>query len=389
MNSMNQTEATSRKRIPVAGPLITEDDVATVVDALRTNWYEKANDYIGRFERLAAETCGMRYAISTPHATSSLHLAFAALGLKTGDEVVAPDVTWIASVAPIYQTGAEAVLVDILDDTWCIDPAAVERAITPRTKAILGVNLYGSMCDWPALRSIADRHGLALVEDAAESLGSKLNGKPSGSFGDFSILSFHGSKTVTTGEGGMLLTNDEALYRRALFLRDHGRVSIPERYQVFYNSEIAFKYKLSALQAALGFSQMQRLEALIDQKRRVFDWYRERLSGVNGVRINVEPPSVYNCFWMPSVVLSPDFGMENAYLMAAMDKAGVDTRPFFTPLSTMPAFAAHEPALRHGAKTGAAIARHGINLPSSALTTRDDVGYVCDTLMRVLADRQI
>lgn len=371
------------KRIPVAGPGITEEDIAMVADAARTNWYENWNEYIAKFEKSVAEYCGVKHAIAVPHATSALHLAFATAGLKPGDEVIAPDVTWIACVAPIYQTGAEAVLVDITRDTWCIDPAAVERAITPKTKAILGVDLYGSMCDWNALRAIADKHGLILIEDAAESLGSKYDGKAAGALGDMAVLSFHGSKTVTCGEGGMLLTNDTKLFQRALFLRDHGRTSVAGRYQVFFNSEIAFKYKMSSVQAALGYSQMLRIDQLIQKKRDIFSWYEKRLAGQPGLTINVEPANVFNMFWMPSVILDKSFGMTKIDLMEAMDQRGVDTRPVFTPLSTMPAFADREPAQRFADANVNAhdISTYGINLPSSAQTTEADANFVCDALL--------
>ena len=165
----------------------------------------------------------MTHAVSTPHCTAALHLALAALGVSPGDEVIAPDVTWIASVAPIVYVGAEPVLVDIDPVTWCLDPAAVERAIGPRTKAIIGVDLYGSTCDWARLQDIADRHGIAVIEDAAEALGSVYHGRRAGGFGHVSAFSFHGSKTVTTGEGGMLATIDKDIVDRVLFLRDHGR----------------------------------------------------------------------------------------------------------------------------------------------------------------------
>jgi perosamine synthetase len=371
------------KRIPVAGPAITEEDIAMVADAARTNWFENWNEYISKFEKSVAEYCGVKHAIAVPHATSALHLAFATIGVKAGDEVIVPDVTWIASVAPVYQTGAEAVLVDILPDTWCIDPAAVERAITPKTKAIQGVDLYGSMCDWNALRAIADKHGLALIEDSAESLGSKYDGKPAGSLGDIGIMSFHGSKTVTCGEGGMFLTNDSKLYQRALFLRDHGRTSVAGRYQVFFNSELAFKYKMSAVQAALGYSQMLRIDQLIQQRRDIFSWYQKRLAGHPGLTLNVEPANVFNMYWMPTVILDKSYGMTKIDLMEAMDQRGVDTRPVFTPLSTMPAFADREAAQRFADANvvAADVALYGINLPSSGLTTEADVNFVCDALL--------
>lgn len=374
------------KRIPVAGPQITEEEVALVADAARNGWYENATTYITQFERMMAEYCGVKYAIAVSHATSAIHLALATLGVKDGDEVIAPDITWIASVAPIYQTGAEAVLVDIREDTWCIDVEAIARAITPRTKAILGVDLYGSMCDWPAIEALAKAHGLKVIEDAAEALGSSLNGKRAGAFGDISVLSFHGSKTVTTGEGGMLLTDDETLYRRALFLRDHGRTNVAGRYQMFYNTEIAFKYKMSAMQAALGVGQMKRIDALVAHKRNTFEWYRKRLAGLNGVTINVEPDGVFNCFWMPTIVLDPELGVSRQDIMEGLDARGVDTRPFFTPLSDMPAFSERESAQRFASanRVGSRIAAHAVNLPSSALTTEEDVAYVCDCLLEII-----
>lgn len=375
-----------RRRIPVAGPQITEEEVALVADAARNGWYENATTYITEFERAVAGYVGVRHAIAVSHATSAIHLALATLGVKAGDEVIAPDITWIASVAPIYQTGAEAVLVDIRPDTWCIDPDAVRRAITPRTKAILGVDLYGSMCDWPEIEKIARERGISVIEDAAESLGSSLHGRRAGAFGDISVLSFHGSKTVTTGEGGMLLTDNTDLYKRALFLRDHGRTNVQGRYQMFYNTEIAFKYKMSALQAALGVGQMKRIDALIAHKRQTFEWYRKRLEGLNGIAINVEPAGVFNCFWMPTVVLDPSLGVTRQDIMEGLDARGVDSRPFFTPLSDMPAFADHEPARRFADKNvvGARTAHYAVNLPSSALTTEDDVDYVCAALLDII-----
>jgi perosamine synthetase len=380
---------TKTQRIPVAGPFITEADVAAVADAARTNWYGNWNEYISKFEQETARQCGVRYAIGVPHATSALHLAFATLGLQPGDEVLVPDVTWIASVAPIYQTGAEAVMVDVRPDTWCIDPQAAARAISSRTRAILGVDLYGSMCDWPHLRALADEHGLHLIEDAAESLGSKLDGRPAGTFGDLSILSFHGSKIVSCGEGGMLLTNNKALFDRANFLRDHGRTSIEGKYQMFFNTEIAFKYKMSAVQAALGYSQMCRLDTLIETKRQIFGWYRARLGGLDGVTLNVEPANVFNCFWMPTVIIDERFGLTRHDLMQAMDERGIDTRPVFTPLSTMPAFANREPAQRFAKANVVAqrLSKFGINLPSSGLTSKEDADTVSAALREILGIR--
>ncbi len=242
------------ERIPVAGPSITDREVELTAEAARVGWYGKHYVYNERFERLLADYVGRKHAVSLPHCTAGLHLAMAAAGIGPGDEVIAPDVTWIASVAPVTYLGATPVLVDILPDTWCIDPDAVEAAIGPRTKAIIGVDLYGSTCDWERLEAIAEHHGLFLIEDSAEALGSMHHGKRAGAYGKVSTFSFHGTKTVATGEGGMLATDDDELLARVLRLRDHGRPPGDRFYQF---TEFAYKYRMNAVTAALGCAQME------------------------------------------------------------------------------------------------------------------------------------
>ncbi|WP_188575233.1 DegT/DnrJ/EryC1/StrS family aminotransferase [Azorhizobium oxalatiphilum] len=374
----------STERIPVAGPSITEREAELAAEAARTAWYSNHYAYNARFEKMMADYVGVGHAVSVPHATSALHLIFAALGIGPGDEVIVPDVTWIASVAPIVHLGATPILVDILPDTWCIDPAAVEAAIGPRTKAILGVDLYGSMCDWPALQAIADRHGLHLVEDAAEALGSSLNGRRAGAFGRAAAFSFHGSKTVATGEGGMFVTDDPELNERVLFLRDHGR-NPGDRF--FQNHEIAFKYRMNAVTAALGIAQMERIDALIAHKRAIFSWYHERLSDVDGLTLNVQPEGVENSYWMVTAIPCEAYGFDKFSLMAEMNSRNIDTRPFFSPLSTLPAFDTLPEAKRFvtAHDCGQFIARVGINLPSGYNMTEDKVDLVCAAFREVLA----
>jgi perosamine synthetase len=278
------------------------------------------------------------------------------------------------------------VLVDILADTWCIDPDAVEVAIGPKTKAIIGVDLYGSTCDWDRLRAIADRHGLALIEDAAEALGSVHHGRRAGALGRVSAFSFHGSKTVVTGEGGMLATDDDALFQRVLFLRDHGR-NPGDRF--FQNAEIAFKYRMSAVQAALGVAQMERIDELIAYKRAVFGWYRDRLGGVNGVTLNAEPADTINSYWMVTAILDPSLGLDKFAVMAEFDKRNIDSRPFFSRLSSLPAFADRPAAKRFVTPTdrGARMANYGVNLPSGYNMTEDLVDLVCGALREIVAER--
>jgi perosamine synthetase len=366
----------AKTRIPVAGPSITDREVELTAEAARAAWFQNHYIFNERFERAVAEYVGVRYAVSVPHCTAALHLALAANCIGPGDEVIVPDITWIASVAPIVYVGADPILVNVLKDTWCIDPKAIEAAITPRTKAIIGVDLYGSMCDWPALQRIANRHGLILIEDAAEAIGSSLNGKRAGSFGSAAAFSFHGSKTVTTGEGGMIVTDDESIRKRVLYLRDHGRNPGDKN---FLNSEIAFKYRMSAVQAALGCAQMERIDSLIATKRQIFEWYRERLGDLQGVRLNVEPLGTLNSYWMVTAIHSPKFGLNKFAIIAEMDKRNIDTRPIFSQLSSLPAFDDRPAAKRFldSSQTDASIARYGLNLPSGYHMTEDLVDIVC------------
>jgi perosamine synthetase len=371
------------ERIPVAGPSITAREAELCAEAALDAWYADHYKYNARFERMVAEFCGVKHAVSLPHCTAALHLALAAAGVGPGDEVIVPDVTWIASVAPVTYVGATPVLVESRTDTWCIDPAAVEDAICPATKAIIGVDLYGSMCDWDALTRISERHRLLLVEDAAEAIGSEYQGRRAGAFGRAAAFSFHGSKTVATGEGGMLVTNDDALRERVLFLRDHGR-DPGDRY--FQNTEIGFKYRMNGVTAALGCAQMERIDELIEQKRRIFHWYRERLEGHQTVVINAEPAGVKNSYWMVTACVDPALGLDKFALMARMAQCNVDTRPFFSPLSTLPAFEKLPQSkrfCRHDSPM-ARLSAHAINLPSGYNMDEEKVDFVCAALLEIV-----
>jgi perosamine synthetase len=369
--------------IPVAGPWITEREAELAADAARNAWYANHYAFNARFEGMFAEYIGVKHAVSLPHATAGLHLSLAAMGVGLGDEVIVPDVTWIASVAPVVYVGADPVLVDISPDTWCLDPGAVEAAVGPRTRAIIGVDLYGGLCDWDALAGIARRHGLHLIEDAAEALGSEYHGRRAGALGDTGVFSFHGSKTLATGEGGMVVTNDDALLTRIQTLRDHGR---PPGDRHFLNDEVAFKYKMNGVTAALGIGQMERIGDMIARKRQIFSWYSARLGDLEGVRLNHEPVDCRNSYWMVTAIVHPDYGLDKFELMAAMKARNIDTRPFFSPLSSLKAFEGRTPSLRfvRPDADGARISRTGLNLPSGYNMTEDKVDLVCRALHEVL-----
>lgn len=378
--------ALADQRIPVAGPWITEREGELAREAALTAWGPGHYTFNARFERMLADHVGVAHGVSLPHATAGLHLALAAAGIGPGDEVIGPDVTWIASMAPVDYVGADPVFVDILPDTWCLDPAAVASAITPRTRAVIGVDLYGSMCDWPALRALADRHGLVLIEDAAEALGSTLHGRQAGSLGDVGVFSFHGSKTITTGEGGALVTADARLHERVQRLRDHGR---PPGDRFFQNDEVAFKYKMSAVQSALGIAQMERLDTMIARKRQIFAWYADRLRDLPGVALNAEPEGVANSYWMVTAVPEADWGHDKFSLQAGLAARGIDSRPFFSRLSGLRAYGDRPRAARFLPErpVGDGPAARGINLPSGYGMTEALVDRVVVALREVLHAR--
>lgn len=369
--------------IPVAGPSITAHEVEFVAEALKHCWYENAGRYHNEFEQRFARYLGVQYSLALPSCTSAIHLALAALGIKPGDEVVVPEITWIASAAPISYLGATPVFADIDPVTWCLSPASLERAITRRTKAIIAVDLYGGMPDFHSIRDIALKHRIPLIEDAAQAIGSELNSQKAGTFGDVGVFSFHASKTITTGEGGMLVTNRKELYDRAYFLHDHGRARGD---RTFFQTEVAYKYKMSGLQAALGIAQLERVEELVARKREIFAWYQDELGSDDRLALNTEVPGVKNSYWMTTAIVDARLGIEKTDLIRLLAERRVDSRPFFYPLSALPAYAHLESARHARDKNSVAygLSRTGINLPSALNLTREQVVYVCEQVRDVL-----
>ena len=371
------------QKIPIAGPWITQKEIDYVTNAVTNAWYGNANIYHERFEKAFAEYIGVKYAIALPTCTSAIHLSLLALGIKEGDEVIVPDATWIASSAPISYVGATPVFADIDPQTWCLSAESFEACITPKTKGVIPVDLYGGMPDMDAISTIAHRQNIAIIEDAAEALGAEYKGKRAGSFGDTGVFSFHGSKTVTTGEGGMLVTDREDLFKRIQVLRDHGRQPGD---RMFWNTEVGYKYKMSSMQAALGLAQLERLDELIQRKREQFEWYEKELAGVNGITLNAEPVGTINTYWMVTIVLDSKLGLNKTQLMERLSLHGIDTRPFFHPLSSIPAYEDLEQAhlARQRNKVVYEISPYAINLPSALRLSKEEIKVVCATLLDVL-----
>ena len=323
-------------RIHYSKPSITPLEVEYATHAAETGWGERCYDCITEFEEKFKEHLGVKFAHATSSCTGALHLGYAAIGLQPDDEVIIGDINWLACAAAITYLGAKPVFVDVLSDTWCLDPEKVESAITSKTKAIVVVHVYGNLCEMDALRDIAKRHGLYLIEDAAEAIGSVYHGHRAGSMGDFGVFSFHGTKTITTGEGGMFVTNNPDLYEKAKALNNHGR--LPQTTKQFWADMIGYKYRMSNIQAAIGCAQMERIDELIARKREIFLEYQRLFYGMTGVTMNPEKSDTINGYWMPTLVFDRKLQFDREKLLAKFKDNNIDGRVFFWPLSSLPMF---------------------------------------------------
>jgi perosamine synthetase len=368
--------------IPISGPWITQKEIDYVTDAVKNAWYANANVYNERFEKAFADYLDVRFAISLPSCTSAIHLSLSALNVGPGDEVIVPDITWIASSAPISYVRATPAFADVDNKTWCMSAESFEQLINSKTKAVILVDLYGNMPEMDTICEIASQNEVAVIEDAAESIGSEYKNCKAGSFGDTGVFSFHGSKTLTTGEGGMLVTNREDVYRRCLFLRDHGR---DPSGKMFWNTEIAYKYKMSSMQAALGLAQLERIDELVNRKRQIFSYYQSQLKDVPGLTLNCETPDTKNTYWMVTVVMNKKLGIKKEDLIGSLAEKGITSRPFFYPLSSLPAYGNLEQAkeAQKRNKNAYTLSPFGVNLPCGMNMTKERVVYVCDVLKSI------
>ncbi|MGH6792542.1 MAG: DegT/DnrJ/EryC1/StrS family aminotransferase, partial [Methyloceanibacter sp.] len=290
-----------------------------------------------------------------------------------------PECTWIATAAPVSYQRARAVFADIDPEHWCLTPETIERAITPCTKAVIVVDLYGNMPDWDEILALAEHGGIIVIEDSAEALGSVYKGRRAGSFGLGSVFSFHRTKTLTTGEGGMLLLDDDKLSERCRLLRDHGRA--PSSY---YNLEIAYKYMPFNLQAALGYAQFGRMDELVGKKRWILSAYKERLAGIPDLHLNPEPEHVINGAWCTAVVFGSSHGISCEQAMTALEEMGLPSRPFFFPLSSLPAYAGQAEQGEATNPVAYSVSGRGIYLPSALNITAEQIDEVCDGIRRIV-----
>jgi perosamine synthetase len=365
---------TNLKNIPINKPSITDLEISYVNDAIKNGWGEKCYDYINKFEEEFANYQSAKHSLATSSCTGAIHLALMAMGIKAGDEVIIPELTWIASVEPILYIGAKPVFIDVLEDSWCIDPQKVREAITPKTKGIIVVHLYGNLCEMNEIMAIAKEHNLMVLEDAAEALGSEVNNLKAGSIGHAGVFSFHGTKTLSTGEGGILVTNESNIYNKAKILNDHGRNPNDPENKVFWMREYGYKYKMSNLQAAMGVAQIQRIEQLVEKKRQIFNWYSDFLKDLP-CKLNPEKPGTKNSYWLPTVIFDKEVNFDRETFFKFMKSNKVDSRPFFYPLSSLPMFES-----RNSNIVSFDIYNRGINLPSFHDMSYTEVEFVSGLL---------
>ena len=361
------------RNIPLAEPFIGERELKYVTECIKTRWISSLGSYVIRFEEEFADYCGTKYGISTSNGTTALHLALVALGISDGDEVLIPDMTFIATANAVRYCGAEPVFVDIEPITWNMDPNDIKKRITPKTKAIIPVHTYGHPCDMDPIIEIADSNDLLVIEDAAEAHGAEYKGKKVGSIGDVACFSFYGNKIITTGEGGMITTNNEEFTKKAKMLRDHA-MSEKNRY---WHTDLGFNYRLTNIQAAIGVAQLEKIDEIIDIKRKNAKYYNSLFKDVERIVTPPEEKWAKSVYWMYSILVEDDFGVDRDLLMKKLGEKGIDTRPFFYPIHSQPPYA----NAKADFPISEEISKKGINLPSSPYLNQDEIEYIAETTL--------
>ncbi|MGY2292237.1 DegT/DnrJ/EryC1/StrS family aminotransferase [Pseudomonas sp. SDO528_S397] len=360
--------------IPVYQPFLGGREKEYVNQCLDSTWISSRGEFISRFESEFARYIGAEHATTVSNGTVALHLAMAALGLGVGDEVIVPTLTYVASVNTIMQTGASVVYAESLADTWNVSVPDIRSRITAKTKAIMVVHLYGLACDMDEVVALCKEYNLLLIEDCAEAFGSLYKGQHVGTFGDVATFSFFGNKTITTGEGGMVVSRDKVVHEKACHLKSQGVSKTRE----YWHDELAFNYRMTNICAAIGLAQLERADEIILLKRQVADWYREALEGLP-LQMHAEQPGTRHSYWMCSVLL--DDPEQRQGLRDHLKSNGIETRPLFAPAHNMPHCKTDEvfPVAQD-------LSTRGMNLPSYPTLTREQVQQVAEEIRRYFAN---
>ena len=364
------------KKIAFAGPSITQKEIDYVVDGVKNGFYETYDMHTRRLEKTVCDYLGVPYSIATHCCTLALHLACATLDLKPGDEVICTDFSWVATSYSIAYTGATPVFVDIDPETWCIDPDAIRPAITDRTKAIMLVHTFGHPARMDEIMAIAKEYHLRVIEDAAPALGAEFRGQKTGSFGDIGCFSFQGAKLTVSGEGGIFVTNDEALFKRASLLASMGRT---DSEAVFWSDMLGYQYTIANLTAALALAQVERIEELLALKKQIFDWYEVRLKNVPGIKIIRQQQNCKSNYCYPSILLEYSISADRDTVLKKLKELNVHCRPGFPQMSRFPVFTQRFPN-----PVAKKVAERGISLAAAGNLVEDDIDFVCQNLIKFI-----
>ncbi len=366
--------------IPVSEPLLGDRELEYVSECLRTGWISSTGRFIEEFEERWAAYCGMRYGVAVSSGTAALQTALGCVGLEPGDEVIIPTFTIISCALAVIYNGGVPVLVDSDPRTWCMDVSLVEAKLTSRTRAIMPVHIYGHPVDMDPILELARKHGLLVIEDAAEAHGAEYKGRRCGGLGDISCFSFYANKIVTTGEGGMILTNDPAYAEKARALRN----LCFQKGRRFYHTAMGQNFRLTNLQAALGLAQLERIGQLVERKRQIGRGYTERLRDVQELVLPVEEPWAKNVYWMYGIIVTEEGGLEAATLAGRLAARGIETRPFFVGMHEQPAFRQRGLFSEERHPVAEWLARQGLYLPSGLTLTGTEVETVCQAVTESL-----
>jgi len=371
--------ATSKRinNIPIAIPSIGDEELNNVIDCVKSGWISSQGSYVIDFEKEFSRLHENRFALSVSNGTVALHLALVALGIGKGDEVIVPDLTFAASINSIIHSGATPVLIDVDRRTWNIDIQKITSLITPKTKAILPVHLYGNPCQMDDIVSIANEFDLKIIEDCAESLGSLYNNKPLGIYGDAATYSFFGNKTITTGEGGMILFKDEEIYQKAKILRDHG-MSKEKRY---WHDVVGYNYRLTNLQASIGVAQLAKLESFVKRKIDIANEYRFFFSQYDFFEAQNELNNSKSSYWLFSILLNDNAPLKKKEFMDGLKLNGIDTRPIFYPLHLMPVYKDYS---KTRLNNSIELSCQGISLPSYVGISDKEIQYIFMTVKTLI-----
>lgn len=366
------------KMIPVCEPTLKGNELEYVKDCLKTGWISSQGKYIDQFEKKFSEYCGVSHGISCSNGTAALHLALASLGIGPGDEVILPTFTMIASCNAILYAGAKPVLVDSELETWNLDINQIEEKITPKTKAIMVVHTYGHPVDMDKVKALAEKHSLFIIEDAAEAHGAEYKGKKAGSLGDISAFSFYANKIISSGEGGMVLTNSEKLAERAGKLRNHF-FGQPR----FLHQDMGYNYRLTNIQAAIGLAQLEKIDEFVEARRKNAALYNQLLKNISGIITPPEASWAKNVYWMYGLLIEEKFGLSMPQLREELFKKGIDTRTFFIGMHHQPVYQKSDPRfpdISGNYPCSDRLEKSGLYLPSSSSLTEAQIKHITETI---------